>query len=86
MITLKMVFCIVIAELQEIDSRPLSRKDIQILVGFGCPTTDKKVVFSSKLLRKRVHLDEGDVSAESIVEVLALCYILSFNEMHFVCL
>ncbi|GMI94514.1 Organelle Zinc finger 2, slow embryo development1 [Hibiscus trionum] len=41
--------------------RSLSRHDIQTLVGFGCPNTDKKVVFSAKLLRKRVHLDEGDV-------------------------
>ncbi|KAK7258874.1 hypothetical protein RIF29_24463 [Crotalaria pallida] len=41
--------------------RSLSRKDIQILVGYGCPTVDKKVVFSAKLLRKHVHLDEGDV-------------------------
>ncbi|KAM3752671.1 hypothetical protein ACB098_03G036700 [Castanea mollissima] len=41
--------------------RSLSRQDIQILVGFGCPSADKKVVFSAKLLRKHVHLDEGDV-------------------------
>ncbi|KAG5626137.1 hypothetical protein H5410_011355 [Solanum commersonii] len=41
--------------------RSLSRQDLQILVGYGCPSTDKKVVFSSKLLRKHVHLDEGDV-------------------------
>ncbi|KAJ6434413.1 hypothetical protein OIU84_018010 [Salix udensis] len=41
--------------------RSLSRQDIQILVGYGCPSVDKKVVFSSKLLRKHVHLDEGDV-------------------------
>ncbi|XP_042993233.1 uncharacterized protein LOC122319303 [Carya illinoinensis] len=41
--------------------RSLSRQDIQILVGFGCPSVDKKVVFSAKLLRKYVHLDEGDV-------------------------
>ncbi|XP_050384144.1 uncharacterized protein LOC126800776 [Argentina anserina] len=41
--------------------RSLSRQDIQVLVGFGCPSTDKKVVFSSKLLRKHTHLDEGDV-------------------------
>ncbi|GKF64571.1 hypothetical protein Tco_0188019, partial [Tanacetum coccineum] len=38
----------------------LSRKDIQLLVGYGCPSADKKVVFSAKLLRKYVHLDEGD--------------------------
>lgn len=41
--------------------RSLSRQDIQILVGYGCPSADKKVVFSSKLLRKHAHLDEGDV-------------------------
>ncbi|PPD77385.1 hypothetical protein GOBAR_DD25687 [Gossypium barbadense] len=40
--------------------RSLSRQDIQILVGFRCPNADKKVVFSAKLLKKRVHLDEGD--------------------------
>lgn len=47
--------------------RSLSRKDIQILVGFGCPSPDKKVVFSAKLLRKLVHLDEGDVSTSLLV-------------------
>ncbi|XP_073036814.1 uncharacterized protein [Primulina eburnea] len=41
--------------------RSLPRQDLQILVGYGCPSTDKRVVFSSKLLRKHVHLDEGDV-------------------------
>ncbi|KAL4376294.1 hypothetical protein GQ457_02G036160 [Hibiscus cannabinus] len=41
--------------------RSLSRQDIQNLVGFGCPSADKKVVFSAKVLRKHVHLDEGDV-------------------------
>ncbi|KAL5701122.1 hypothetical protein ACHQM5_026496 [Ranunculus cassubicifolius] len=41
--------------------RSLSRQDIQILVGHGCPSTDKKVVYSGKMLRKHVHLDEGDV-------------------------
>ncbi|PKI51527.1 hypothetical protein CRG98_028087 [Punica granatum] len=41
--------------------RSLSRQDIQILVGYGCPSADKKVVFSAKLLRKHVHLDEGDI-------------------------
>lgn len=41
--------------------RSLSRQDIQILVGHGCPSVEKKVVFSAKLLRKHVHLDEGDV-------------------------
>lgn len=41
--------------------RSLSRRDVQVLVGYGCPSADKKVVFSSKLLRKHAHLDEGDV-------------------------
>ncbi|KAK8960683.1 hypothetical protein KSP40_PGU013751 [Platanthera guangdongensis] len=41
--------------------KSLSRKDIQTLVGHGCPSMDPKVVFSAKLLRKYVHLDEGDV-------------------------
>ncbi|KAJ4766461.1 zinc finger (Ran-binding) family protein [Rhynchospora pubera] len=41
--------------------RSLQRKDIQTLVGHGCPSMDPKVIFSAKLLRKLVHLDEGDV-------------------------
>ncbi|EPS72459.1 hypothetical protein M569_02297, partial [Genlisea aurea] len=41
--------------------RALSRQDLQILVGYGCPSADKRVVFSGKLLRKLTHLDEGDV-------------------------
>ncbi|KAG0501599.1 hypothetical protein HPP92_001671 [Vanilla planifolia] len=41
--------------------KSLSRKDIQTLVGHGCPSMDPKVVFSAKLLRKYVHVDEGDV-------------------------
>ncbi|KAL1081082.1 hypothetical protein V6Z11_D09G040000, partial [Gossypium hirsutum] len=45
--------------------RSLSRQDIQILVGFGCPNANKNVVFSAKILRKRVHLDEGDVICSS---------------------
>jgi hypothetical protein len=40
----------------------LPRKDLQILVGHGCPSMDAKAVFSAKLIRKLVHLDEGDVS------------------------
>ena len=41
--------------------RSLQRKDIQTLVGHGCPSLEPKVIFSAKLLRKLVHLDEGDV-------------------------
>lgn len=50
-----------------IDFRSLSRQDIQTLVGYGCPSADKKVVFSAKLLRKHAHLDEGDVSVAHLL-------------------
>ena len=55
------------AQLQ-IDARSLSRQDIQILVGHGCPSSDKKVTLSAKLLRKHVHLDEGDVRLLSLIK------------------
>ncbi|OMO68823.1 Zinc finger, RanBP2-type [Corchorus capsularis] len=61
--------------------RSLSRQDIQILVGFGCPSADKKVVFSAKLLRKRVHLDEGDVcSSCSLRNSCERAYLLTNKE------
>ncbi|XP_041013313.1 zinc finger protein VAR3, chloroplastic-like [Juglans microcarpa x Juglans regia] len=41
--------------------RFLSRKDIQLIVGFGCPTIDRKVVNSGKRLRAHVGIDEGNV-------------------------
>ncbi|XP_010931605.1 uncharacterized protein [Elaeis guineensis] len=61
--------------------RPLSRKDLQILVGHGCPSLDPKVVFSAKLLRKLVHLDEGDVcSSCSLRNSCSRGYILTPKE------
>lgn len=61
--------------------RSLSRHDMQLLVGYGCPSTDKKVVFSSKLLRKRVHLDEGDVcSSCSLRSSCERAYLLTNKE------
>ncbi|KAJ7977968.1 Zinc finger protein VAR3, chloroplastic [Quillaja saponaria] len=61
--------------------RSLSRRDIQMLVGFGCPTVDKKVVFSAKLLRKHVHLDEGDVcSSCSLRNSCERAYLLTNKE------
>ncbi|XP_054804007.1 uncharacterized protein LOC129307151 [Prosopis cineraria] len=61
--------------------RSLSRQDIQILVGFGCPTADGKVVFSAKLLRKLVHLDEGDVcSSCSLRSSCERAYLLTNKE------
>lgn len=49
-----------------------------MLVGYGCPSADKKVVFSAKLLRKHVHLDEGDVSVTYIIHSFYLFYCSSF--------
>ncbi|ONK61543.1 uncharacterized protein A4U43_C08F31050 [Asparagus officinalis] len=61
--------------------RSLSKKDIQILVGHGCPSMDPKVVFSSKLLRKYTHLDEGDVcSSCSLRNSCSRGYILTLKE------
>ncbi|XP_008777783.2 uncharacterized protein LOC103697653 [Phoenix dactylifera] len=61
--------------------RSLSRKDLQILVGHGCPSIDPKVVFSAKLLRKLVHLDEGDVcSSCSLRNSCSRGYILTRKE------
>ncbi|XP_076934760.1 uncharacterized protein LOC143601166 [Bidens hawaiensis] len=61
--------------------RSLSRKDIQLLVGYGCPSPDKKVVFSSKLLRKHAHLDEGDVcSSCSLRNTCERAYLLTNKE------
>ncbi|KAK4778531.1 hypothetical protein SAY86_006059 [Trapa natans] len=61
--------------------RSLSRKDIQILVGYGCPTADKKVVFSAKLLRKLGHIDEGDVcSSCSLRNTCERAYLLTNKE------
>ncbi|CAD6220252.1 unnamed protein product [Miscanthus lutarioriparius] len=61
--------------------KSLPRKDLQILVGHGCPSMDAKVVFSAKLIRKRVHLDEGDVcSSCNLRNVCTRGYILTRKE------
>lgn len=41
-----------------------SRKDIEVVAGSGCPSTDRKVVNSGKRLRAHVDIDEGNVCAE----------------------
>ena len=41
---------------------------------------NKKVVFSSKLLRKHVHLDEGDVSV-TFLRLFSYPFILSRNDI-----
>lgn len=59
----------------------LPRKDLQVLVAHGCPSMDPKVVFSAKLLRKLVHLDEGDVcSSCNLRNLCSRGYILTRKE------
>ncbi|XP_010916201.1 uncharacterized protein [Elaeis guineensis] len=41
--------------------RYLSRRDIRIIVKWGCPSIDRKVVNSAKRLRAHVGIEEGDV-------------------------
>ncbi|KAF0907064.1 hypothetical protein E2562_014668 [Oryza meyeriana var. granulata] len=61
--------------------KSLPRKDLQVLVGHGCPTMDPKVVFSAKLIRKLVHLDEGDVcSSCNLRNLCTRGYILTRKE------
>ncbi|WVZ62802.1 hypothetical protein U9M48_012504 [Paspalum notatum var. saurae] len=61
--------------------KSLPRKDLQILVGHGCPSMDAKAVFSAKLIRKLVHLDEGDVcSSCNLRNVCSRGYILTRKE------
>ncbi|KAF8690738.1 hypothetical protein HU200_041122 [Digitaria exilis] len=61
--------------------KSLPRKDLQILVGHGCPSMDAKALFSAKLIRKLVHLDEGDVcSSCNLRNVCSKGYILTRKE------
>ncbi|KGN51443.1 hypothetical protein Csa_007719 [Cucumis sativus] len=41
--------------------RSLSRKDLEVIAGCGCPSTDRKVVNSGKRLRAHLGIDEGNV-------------------------
>ncbi|KAH7683460.1 Ran binding protein zinc finger-like protein [Dioscorea alata] len=41
--------------------RYFSRRDIQVIVGCGCPSLDRKVVNSGKRLRAHVGIEEGNV-------------------------
>lgn len=59
-------------------ARPLSRKDIQVLVGYGCPSTDGKLIFSAKVLRKYVHLNEGDV-CNTLARICLILRVTSFS-------
>ncbi|KAL3501963.1 hypothetical protein ACH5RR_036412 [Cinchona calisaya] len=48
-------------------TRFLSRKDIQIIAGSGCPSLDRKVVNSGKRLRAHVGIDEGNVCSSCVL-------------------
>ncbi|KAI3453166.1 hypothetical protein Pfo_009829 [Paulownia fortunei] len=47
--------------------RYLSRKDILVIAGSGCPSTDRKVVNSGKRLRAHVGINEGNVCSSCIL-------------------
>ncbi|XP_057777542.1 uncharacterized protein LOC130996056 [Salvia miltiorrhiza] len=47
--------------------RYLSRKDIIVIAGSGCPSTDRKVVNSGKRLRAHVGINEGNVCSSCIL-------------------
>ncbi|KAK6146734.1 hypothetical protein DH2020_020603 [Rehmannia glutinosa] len=47
--------------------RYLSRKDIMVIAGSGCPSTDRKVVNSGKRLRAHVGIDEGNVCSSCVL-------------------
>ncbi|KAL6566329.1 hypothetical protein OROGR_001944 [Orobanche gracilis] len=47
--------------------RYLSRKDIVVIAGSGCPSIDRKVVNSGKRLRAHVGINEGNVCSSCIL-------------------
>ncbi|KAG6399056.1 hypothetical protein SASPL_140530 [Salvia splendens] len=47
--------------------RYLSRKDIMVIAGSGCPSTDRKVANSGKRLRAHVGINEGNVCSSCIL-------------------
>jgi len=52
--------------------RNLSKKDIKVIAGCGCPSTDRKVVNSGKRLRAYVGIDEGNVCL--LLYIVTKCY------------
>ncbi|KAL2545875.1 zinc finger protein VAR3 [Forsythia ovata] len=47
--------------------RYLSREDIMVVAGSGCPSTDRKIVNSGKRLRAHVGIDEGNACSSCIL-------------------
>lgn len=60
-ITLKKVEGLIVHIVNFFGCRSLSTKDIEVIVGGGCPNLLRKAVNSAKRLRAYVRLDEGDV-------------------------
>ena len=50
--------------------RFLSRKDMGVIVAFGCPSLDRKVINSGKRLRAHVGIDEGNVSDDQVSTII----------------
>lgn len=60
--------------------RYLSKKDIKVIAGCGCPSTDRKVVNSGKRLRAYVGIDEGNVCIpHSPLYVAFFFVVIKFN-------
>lgn len=64
--------------------RYLSRKDIQLIAGSGCPSLDRKVVNSGKRLRAFVGIDEGTVCAPFPLLFCLSSFISEYYSLYFI--
>lgn len=60
-------------------ARFLSRKDIGVIVTFGCPSLDRKVVNSGKRLRAYAGIDEGNVGDDHFLQSFTFLYCIVHN-------
>lgn len=62
------------------NGRFLSQKDIGVIVTFGCPSLDRKVINSGKRLRAYAGIDEGNVGDDHVSTVI---YFSSLHSLQF---
>lgn len=60
-------------------ARFLSQKDIGLIVTFGCPSLDRKVVNSGKRLRAHAGIDEGNVGDDQDSTAIYFCLFILHN-------
>jgi len=60
-------------------ARFLSQKDIGVIVTFGCPSLDRKVVNSGKRLRAYAGIDEGNVGDDHFLQSFTFLYCIIHN-------